>query len=138
MTRAPRGKAVDDGFWKGRLDNARDYLQSARDLADLAEPGRNSNPIVSLIVCAVIAYADALVASMTGSVNQQDHQAAPKALRAALGNRLPATHERQFARILREKDAAQYSARSGNLAHARALLEDLEAFAAWSETELRR
>lgn len=138
MTRTGPGKPVDESFWRGRLENARAYLESARTLADLAVPGDNANPVVSLIVSAAVGYADALVAATRGEVNQKDHQAAARALRAALGNRLPVAQERALARILREKDAAQYSARHGNLTHARSLLEELTGFAAWAETELRR
>ena len=48
----------------------------------------NANPIVSQIVNAAIAYTDVLTATFAGKVNQQDHSAARKALRAALRNRL--------------------------------------------------
>jgi len=137
VTRSPRGKAVEGPFWHGRLENARAFLQSARELADLAETGRSANPIVSLIVSAAIAYADALAASVRGTVSQDDHDAAPRMLRAALGNRLPAVQEKRFTRILREKDSAQYGARLGRLDRARELLAELEALAAWVETELR-
>lgn len=123
---------------KGRLENARAYLQAARDSADLAEPGQNANPIVSHIVNAAIAYTDALTARYCGRVNQQDHNAQRKALRDALGNRLPDAQERRFDRILGQKDEAQYGASRGRLTQAKQLLEEVEEFATWAETEIRR
>ncbi|HEX2188113.1 MAG TPA: hypothetical protein VHG51_04410 [Longimicrobiaceae bacterium] len=129
---------MDDGFPAGRLENARAFRAAAHTAAELAGPGENANPIVSLIVSAAIAYADALTGTLRGRVNQQDHAAARKALRDALGNRLPKSQERGFARILEAKDDAQYGATRGRLSQARELLEDLDAFAAWAEAELRR
>jgi len=79
-------------------------------------------------VTAAIAYADAVTAQARQVVNQQDHQAVAKALRAALGNALPVAQERRVARILSEKDQAQYSARSGVLTHALELLQELDGF----------
>ena len=137
MTRTGPSKRVDESFVDGRLDNARAFRAAAHAAAELAGPGENANPIVSHIVNAVIAYADALTARFRGRVNQKDHAAARKALRDALGNRLPRSQEKRFARILEEKDEAQYGATRGRLSHARELLEDLDSFALWAEAELR-
>jgi hypothetical protein len=131
-------KAVDPAFWAGRLANARAYRDAAHQAALLAEPGQNANPIVSHLVSAAIGYADALTAKYGGTVNQQDHAAVVKAVRAALGNRVPEAALKQLGRILREKDAAQYGARFGRLDHARELLADLDELAEWAEQELGR
>lgn len=138
MTRTGPARQVDDGFVNGRIENARAFRAAAHTAAELAEPGENANPIVSHIVSAAIAYADALTGRFRGRVNQQDHAAARKALRDAVGNRLPKSQERSFARILEAKDDAQYGAARGRLSHARELLADLDSFAAWAEAELRR
>lgn len=138
MTRKGPAKKVDAQFWQGRLDNARACRDAAQAAADLAEPGQNANPLVSLVVTAAIAYSDALTSRMLREVNQQDHQAAVKTLRAAFGNGLPDAQERRLAWILREKDQAQYSARRGTMTHARELLGELDEFAAWAEVQLAR
>jgi len=138
MTRTGPSRRTGEQFWKGRLDNARAYRKLARDCADLAEERSNANPIISHVGTAAIAYADALTAKHRGRVNQRDHNAVVKALRDALGNRLPASQERRIRRILEHKDAAQYGASVGRLAEARKLLDDLERFASWAEMEARR
>ena len=66
---------------------------------------------------------------MRGVVNRQDHQALPRAVRDALGNRVPEAEFGQLRRILAEKDTADYGARYGNLAPARAPLADRQRFA---------
>lgn len=138
MTRTGPRKAVDPQFWTGRLENARAYRDAAHQAAVLAAPGQNANPLVSHVVSAAIGYADALTARYGGVVNQQDHQAVSKALRAALGNRASDAALKRLGRILREKDAAQYGARTGRLEHALQLLADLDELAAWAEQELAR
>jgi hypothetical protein len=138
MTRTGPSKPADAAFVGGRLENARAFRTAAHNASELADPGENANPMVSHIVTSAIAYADALTGKFGGRVNQKDHAAASKALRDALGNRLPQAQARRFARILDEKDAAQYGARSGRLTHARQLLDELDAFAEWAETEMTR
>jgi hypothetical protein len=137
MTRTGPKKPVDDAHWQGRLAQARAFLDAARQAADLAEPGQNANPIISLAVTAAVAYADALTGRRAGVVNRQDHAAAPRLLRDVLRDALPKEQERRYRRILAEKDAAQYGARAGRLDHALGLLADLEAFAQWAEDQLR-
>jgi hypothetical protein len=117
------------------LAQARSFLEAAQQIATLAEPGQNGNPIVSHVVMSAIAYADALTGKRAGVVNQQDHAAAPVLLRDVLRDALPNEQERRFRRILAEKDAVQYGARWGQLDHARRLLADLEAFARWAEDQ---
>ena len=136
MTRRGPERQVDDRFWAGRLDNARTFRHAAEALSDLAEEGENANPIVALIVLSAVGYGDALTARVRGVVNRQDHQALPRAVRDALGNRVPEAELTRLRRILAEKDAADYGARYGNLAPARALLADLQRFAQWVEQTL--
>lgn len=138
MTGTGSRKTADKSFGEGRLRLARAYLKAAQDEAELAEEGSIGNPIISQIVHAAIAYADALTARFAGRVNQQDHGAAVKALRDALGNRLPRAQETRLRRILAEKDAAQYGARLKPLADAQRLLAQMVEFAAWAEAEMSR
>lgn len=87
--------------------------------------------IVALIVLAAVGYGDALTARVRGVVNRIDHQALPRAVRDALGDRVPAAELTRSRRIPAEKDAAEDDARCGNLAPARALLGDLQRSAQW-------
>jgi hypothetical protein len=120
------------------LDVARAFLKAARDETTLADDGAIGNPIVSQVVNAAIAYVDAVTTARLGRVNQQDHAAIHKLLRDALGERLPDAQARRLRRILDEKDPAQYGARLLRKADAVRLLEELETFASWAETELTR
>jgi len=138
MTRKGPSKPVDRAFGDGRLQMAKAFLKAAQNEAELAGDADIANPIVVQIVNAAIAYTDALTARFSGRVNQQDHAAAVKALRAALGKRFPGEQERRLARILSEKDAAQYGARMKRKSEATRLLADLEKFAAWAELEMKR
>lgn len=78
--KSPR-KRVDAHYWQGRLRVAKAYLEAAQQAMLLAEPGQNSNPIISQIVLAAIAYGDSLTAKRAQVINQQDHAAAPRLLR---------------------------------------------------------
>lgn len=117
---------------------ARAYLKAARDEVLLADPGDVANPAMSQIVNAAIAFADALTATYAREVNQQDHAAAVRTLRNALGNRFVAAQETNLRRILGEKDDVQYGARSRSKVDAEALLSRLEEFASWAEMETAR
>lgn len=136
MTRRGPERAVDERFWSGRLDNARTFRRAAEALSELADEGENANPIVALIVLAAVGYGDALTARSRGTINRTDHQSLPRAVRDALGNRVPEAELTRLRRILAEKDSAEYGARYGNLAPARALLVDLQRFAQWAEQVL--
>jgi hypothetical protein len=138
MTRKGRTKSVDPSFAAGRLRLARAYLKAARTEAAMADPVDIGNPAMSQIVNAAIAFTDAVTAKYAGHANQQDHAAAVKALRDALGNRLPAAQETRLRRILGGKDEVQYGTRAKTTADAERLLAQLEEFAAWAEEELRR
>lgn len=61
-----------------------------------------------------------------------------KTLRQVMGNRLPKAQETRLARILRNKDLAQYGGRFMLLSDAQSLLTQLEEYAAWAESEMNR
>ena len=138
MTRKGTTRGVDLSFARGRLRIARAYLKAARTESAMAEKGDIGNPVMSQIVNAAIAFTDALTAKYIGRVNQRDHAAAVKALRDALGNRLPAAQETRLRRILGEKDEVQYGTRLKTSVEAERLLTQLEEFADWVEKELAR
>lgn len=138
MTRTGASKPVDPDHWSGRLANAKAFHRSAHEGMALAEPGGNTNPVMSDIVLAAIAYADALTAKYKRRVNQQDHSAVVAALRDALGNSLPDAQARRLRNILDDKDEVQYGVRVGRMHDAQQMLDELDAFAQWAETELRR
>jgi hypothetical protein len=98
------------------------------DLSDIGDPDvATANAVLS-----AIAYTDALTATSIQMVNQQDHAAAVKLLRAALGKALPASQERRLSRLLGRKDEASYGARAGQRSDAVHLLAELEEFAVWA------
>lgn len=136
MTRKGPAKPVDRAYAAGRLANARSYLQAAREAFALTSEGSNTNPVLSQIINAAIAYTDALTVFRKSLVNQQDHGAAIKLLREAFGRDLPTAQERQLRRILEDKDEVQYGASIGRYAAAEERLADLEAYAAWAESQL--
>ena len=115
---------------------AKAFRRAAHNEAELGEDGDAGNPIIALIVAAAVAYTDALTARFAQRVNQQDHAAATKGLRAALRERLPKAQETRLARILSQKEDAQYNPRILRMGDAIKLLGDLEKFATWAESEL--
>lgn len=94
---------------------------------------KSYNGAITLMVTAVIAYADAITAKLKGVVNKQDHQAASRLLRKALGNALPDKQEKFFRRLLGRKDEVNYGARSTTRGEAERLLAELDEFGAWAE-----
>lgn len=138
MTRKGPSKAVDTAYGNRRLAVARAFLKAAQDEAAVADETAVGNPIVSQVVNAAIAYADAISAARLGRVNQQDHEGIHKVLRDALGERLPEVQARRLRRILSMKDAAQYGARLLRKDEAARLLDEADAFARWAEGELAR
>ncbi len=136
MTRTGPSKPADESDSGGRLRQARSYMQAAEDLLALAEDDTNANPIISSIVLSAIAYADAVTAKLIGQINKQDHGALLALLRASLGKKLEPSQLTPLRRILADKDAAQYGARSKRKGEAEKLLADLRKFAQWAESEL--
>lgn len=137
MTRTGPSKKVGDDYATGRLDNARAYLQAARDALELVHESANANPIMSQIVNAAIAYADALTAKRKAQVNQRDHRGAVKLLRDVLGKEFPDAQENRLRRIVDIKDDVQYGATRGRVQDARKMMDDLEKFAAWVEQNFK-
>jgi hypothetical protein len=130
-SKGPRRAAVD-GEWSGRLNQAREFHESARSLVALAE-SRSYNGAITLMITAAIAYSDAIAARLKGVVNKQDHQSATRLLRDVLGNSLPDRQEKFFRRLLGRKDEVNYGARSTTLVEAERLLAELDEFAVWAE-----
>lgn len=135
MTNQGPRRAASDGEWTGRLTQAREFHESARNLVTLAE-SKSYNGAITLMVTAAIGYVDAITAKLRGVVNKQDHQAAARLLREVLGNSLPDKHERFFRRLLGRKDEVNYGARSTTHEDAKRLLTELDEFAAWAEGTL--
>ncbi|RDL48394.1 hypothetical protein BLJAPNOD_04669 [Ensifer sp. M14] len=138
MTRSGSSKSVDANHGASRLVIARGFLKSAEDQIAVAGSGTLGNPIVATIVNAAIAYTDALTATFANKVNQQDHAAAVKTLRSAIGNRFPKAQETRLVRLLGIKDQAQYGARILLLNDAELLLSQLKEYAKWVEAEMAR
>lgn len=136
MTRNGPSRKVDKDYARGRLKNARAYLQAARDGIALLEEGANANPVMSQIVTAAVAFADTLTAERLNAVNQQNHAAVIKLLRDAYGRELPDSQARQLRQILRDKDEIQYGISFGTHADAEKMMQNLEAFATWAEEQL--
>jgi hypothetical protein len=133
MTGQGPRKSVDDDHWQGRLNQAREFRESARSLVTL-EASRTYNPAITLMVASAIAYADAITARRKGVINKQDHTAAPRLLREVLGNTLPERQEKFYRRLLGRKDEVNYGARSTSLDEAQRLLSELDEFAEWAES----
>jgi hypothetical protein len=132
MTNQGSRKATTDGGWAGRLTQARESHESARNLVMLAG-NQSYNGAITLMVAAAIAYADAITAKRKGVVNKQDHPSAARLLRDALGNTLPEKREKFFRRLLGRKDEVNYGARSTTLDEAERLMAELDEFAVWVE-----
>lgn len=138
MTRTGPTKGAARGDSDLRLEKARAFRDAARDGFGLLEEGQIADPIVSNIVLSAIAYADALTARYAGKINKQNHAAARKLLRDALGKELPREQETRFSRMLGHKDETQYGTRSKRRDEADLLLKDLERFAAFAEALLSK
>ncbi len=76
MMRLGPSKPVDEGHWSVRLNHARTYRKAARDELALKQ-GDNANPIMSAIVLAAIAYADALTAKVVQGRARQSRPCRP-------------------------------------------------------------
>ncbi|KUM25841.1 hypothetical protein AU467_24325 [Mesorhizobium loti] len=136
MARVRSTKKKDAAYVTGRLVIARGFLKDARNSNLVADPGDIGNPSMSTVINCAIAYSDALTAKFRGEVNQDDHQAVVKLLRAALGKALPAKQEASLRALLEQKDEVQYGSRAKTRNDAEKALERLEEFAAWAEQQL--
>ncbi|WP_027164733.1 hypothetical protein [Mesorhizobium sp. WSM3224] len=136
MARVRSTKKKDAAYVTSRLLIARGFLKDARNSNLIADPGDIGNPSMSTVINCAIAYSDALTAKLRGEINQDDHQAVVKLLRAALGKALPAKQEARLRALLEQKDEVQYGSRAMTRNDAEKALERLEEFAAWAEQQL--
>ena len=136
MTRSGGRRKASADEWRGRRDNGRAFLDAARALRDLADEGRNGIPIMSQVISAAIAFADALTIRFSGTQNTEEHANVTHALRRALGDRADAGQVQRLGRIIGRKDATQYGHRPSTLEEARQLIEQCERFAEWAERML--
>jgi hypothetical protein len=136
MVRTGSVRKKDAAYVSGRLVIARGFLKDARNSNLVADAGDIGNPVMSTVVNCAIAYADALTAKFRGEINQGDHQAVIKLLRAALGNDLPSKQEANLRALLEQKDEVQYRSRAKTRSDAERALARLEEFAAWAEERL--
>ena len=133
MVRTGPTKKKDAAYASGRLLIARGFLKEARTSATLADPADFGNGTMSTVINCAIAYADVLTAKYRGEINQNDHQAGVKLLRATFGKELPSRQEINFKALLEQKDEVQYGARAKSRADAERALARLEEFVAWAE-----
>ncbi|PSJ60406.1 hypothetical protein [Pseudaminobacter soli (ex Li et al. 2025)] len=133
MVRTGSTKKKDAAYASARLVLARGFLKNARNSITVADLGDIGNPTMSTVINCVIAYADVLTAKYKGAINQEDHQAVVKLLRAALGKDLPSKQESNLKALLEQKDEVQYGSRVKTHADAQRALERLEEFAKWAE-----
>lgn len=136
MTRTGAAKSVEASIAPGRLAKARAYHAVASMAAVLLE-GRDRDPVVGNAILAAIAYCDAITAAKVQRVSQQDHAAAVKLLRDALGNELPKSQETNLATLLGRKNEVQYGARPLASEAAEQALRRLDEFGAWAVETLR-
>ncbi len=136
MVRSRPGKKTDAAYVSARLAVARAYLKDARNSNEWADLGDLGNPSIATSITCAIAYADAITAKYRGEINQGDHAAVIKLLRAALGNAFPKHQEANLRTLLEQKDEVQYGVRTKSRDDAAQALVKLEDFAAWAETQL--
>jgi hypothetical protein len=138
MVKAPPSRPVEPGDAGGRLRNARDFKRDAEELIALRDDDDNANGVITLIVNAAIAYADALTGKYVGFVNQQDHKTVTTGLIRALGQRADKSQLKRLSTILGQKDASSYGPRRSPRQKAQDLLDQLDRFAFWVEEEMER
>lgn len=136
MAKQGPSKPVDPGEWEGRLRNARDFRRDAENLHDLRDDEENANGVITLIVNAAIAYADALTGKYGRFFNQQDHKSVSTAVERALGHRADSGQIKRLNSIIAHKDASSYGVRRSSKETAGELLKQLERFSEWVENTL--
>ncbi|MET3524293.1 hypothetical protein [Mesorhizobium abyssinicae] len=138
MVRTGSAKKKDASYISGRLVVARGYLKEARNSNAWADPGDIGNPSISAIINCAVAYADVMTTRYRGEINQGDHRAVVKLLRAALGKELPNRQEANLKVLLEQKDEVQYGSRLKTGDDAERALERLEEFVTWAEAQLMK
>ena len=86
----------------------------------------------------MIAYADALTAKFTLTVNSGSHADSVSTLRNALNSRFPKSQETIFKNAIATKDTAQYANKVITQADALKSMEDLREFSAWASDLFKR
>ncbi len=138
MVRRGAWKTVSESEWKGRLDNARAFLQAGRDLLDMAEETSIGNPIITQAIDSAIAFGDAVSIKFGRIQNAVDHRGLGKTLKTAIGARFPKEQDQRLGRLLSWKDDAHYGHRAASVNEARSAVQQAERFAEWAEAELAR
>jgi hypothetical protein len=136
MARSDSWRRVERDTWKIRLQNARDFMQSARESMQLADEGSSGDPIMSQACLAAIAYADALTIRYGGIKNAGDHGKIVAVVKQAMGNRADQGMLQLLARILSRKNQIQYAAHVSSHAEAQRYLEQVSKFREWAEAQL--
>ena len=126
-------RKVSPETWRGRRDNARAYVESARQLLERAEEGTNGNPIMLHVISAAIGFADAVTIKVGGVQNAGEHRDVLKILRSVLGARADGEQLARLGRVIAHKDAVQYGHRRGTIDEARQLAKECDRFARWAE-----
>lgn len=138
MVRRGTWKTVSQAEWKGRLENARAFLQAGRDLLEMAEESSIGNPIITQAIDSAIAFGDAVSIKFGGVQNSVDHKGLTRTIKAAIGARFPREQEQRLGRLLGWKDDAHYGHRAAGVDEARSVVQQAERFAEWAEAELAR
>lgn len=138
MVRRGTWKAVSQAEWKGRLNNARAFLQAGRDLLEMAEETSIGNPIITQAIDSAVAFGDAVSIKFGGIRNAVDHKGLARTIKAAIGARFPREQDQRLGRLLSWKDEAQYGHRAASANEARSVVQQAERFAEWAEAELAR
>lgn len=138
MVRRGPWRVVPESEWPGRRENARAFLKAGRDLLAIAEETSVGNPIITQAIDSVIAFADAVSIKFGQIQNTADHRGLTRALKTAIGARLPKEQEQRAGRLLTWKDDARYGHRVASIREARSVMQQAERFAEWAEAELAR
>ncbi len=136
MTRPDRSKRVDPERADGFAELGRRLLHAGRTMQDLGD-SRHGSALAILAVHAAIAYADAVCVRRGGRKSSSpDHASAVRLLRAILRVDLPQRIERDFGRLLAEKDRLAYEGAVVRMTEAERLFDVAERIAAWAESAL--
>jgi hypothetical protein len=92
--------------------------------------------VITLIVNAAIADADALTGKYGGYFNQPDHKTVRPAVERALGRRADPTQLKRLSAIIGQKDPSSYGARRSLRRVSAELRKELERFSEWAERTL--
>lgn len=127
-------RRVDKAEAVGYAETGRGFLQSARDLSELANEGAPyGNAIGLMSIHAAISYADALTIAFGEKKSADDHTQAVATLRSVMGSKLDSKAAKAFIQILQQKDTISYQGTFYPLAEGRKLLAKTETFCEWAK-----